>query len=258
MGSLVPVGDVIVRDQTTSAPRGATGLAWCPTASARARFHALGVSIEAPEPEIVRRVNHRRWAAERGLSLPHAAWFTEAGALLRHLADHWGAMGWLIRRPFGFAGRGRLTLRDGDELGLPRVRGWIEGALRDDGLLVEPLVLRIEDFGLHGWLSRDGELHRGALTRQRCDAAGVWRSSERWERSGLSASERDALEDAFDDSARGLREAGYFGAFGVDAFTWSDGGERRIQPRCEVNARYSMGWAIGMGALRPDLALRVR
>jgi hypothetical protein len=26
-----------------------------------------------------------------------------------------------------------------------------------------------------------------------------------------------------------------------------------LDARCEINARYSMGWAIGMGEMRPDL-----
>ena len=36
--------------------------------------------------------------------------------------------------------------------------------------------------------------------------------------------------------------------FGIDAFTWIDNaGRKRLLPRCEINARFSMGWAIGMG-----------
>ena len=77
--------------------------------------------------------------------------------------------------------------------------------------------------------------------------------------SNLEGRKRDALLAAFDDTSRGLREAGYFGPFGVDAFAWEDElGARRFQPRCEVNARYSMGWAAGMGALRPDLMATAR
>ncbi len=52
---------------------------------------------------------------------------------------------------------------------------------------------------------------------------------------------------------RALHEAGYFGAFGVDAFTWTDGATTSLRTRCEINARYSMGWATGMGPARPDL-----
>lgn len=47
--------------------------------------------------------------------------------------------------------------------------------------------------------------------------------------------------------------AGYFGPFNVDAFVWRDGGGAHLQPRSEVNARYSMGWSARTGATRPDL-----
>jgi hypothetical protein len=46
--------------------------------------------------------------------------------------------------------------------------------------------------------------------------------------------------------ARALHDAGYFGPFGVDAFTYSGG---LFQPRSEINARYSMGFSVGFGSL---------
>jgi hypothetical protein len=70
----------------------------------------------------------------------------------------------------------------------------------------------------------------------------------------LLRKEMDALDEVFRDTAEGLRGAGYFGPFGVDGYVWDDDGARRVQPRSDVNARYSMGWAVGMGEARPDLA----
>jgi hypothetical protein len=47
--------------------------------------------------------------------------------------------------------------------------------------------------------------------------------------------------------ATALTLAGYFGPFGVDAFVYRDRlGTERLQPRSEVNARYSMGFAVGL------------
>ena len=46
--------------------------------------------------------------------------------------------------------------------------------------------------------------------------------------------------------ARALSGAGYFGPFGVDAFTYRDRvGNVCVQPRSEINARYTMGFAVG-------------
>lgn len=258
LGTLVPEGDLVDGEDARVPEAGAPGLAWCPTPSALHRLRLRGaLPVDAPPVEVLRAVNHRRWAAERGLSLPRAAWVTDVEALRRHVASPWPAGGWLLRRPFGFAGRGRVRVRERDELE-GRAGAWVASSLARDGLLVEPYVRRLEDFGLHGWVARGGEVLQGELTRQRCGDDGAWAGSARCEHGALAAGERDALREAFDDTARGLREAGYFGPFGVDAFAWDDDGARRFQPRCEVNARYSMGWSVGMGALRPDLALRAR
>ena len=46
-----------------------------------------------------------------------------------------------------------------------------------------------------------------------------------------------------------LAGAGYFGPFGIDAYRYRDrAGALRLQPRSEINARYSMGFAVGLGA----------
>jgi hypothetical protein len=45
-----------------------------------------------------------------------------------------------------------------------------------------------------------------------------------------------------------LSRAGYFGPFGVDAYCYRDRDEKiHLQPRSEINARYTMGFAIGWG-----------
>jgi hypothetical protein len=49
-----------------------------------------------------------------------------------------------------------------------------------------------------------------------------------------------------------LRDHGYFGPFGIDGFRWRWAGRTGLRPRCEINARYTIGWAIGMGDRRPD------
>ena len=43
--------------------------------------------------------------------------------------------------------------------------------------------------------------------------------------------------------AEALFAADYFGPFGVDAYFYRDRGDIRLQPRSEINARYSMGFA---------------
>ena len=55
-------------------------------------------------------------------------------------------------------------------------------------------------------------------------------------------------------SADGSVVVGFSESPGQEAFRWEDGaGKASWNPRCEINARYSMGWATGMGDRRPDI-----
>src|SRR5207247_1382657 len=128
---------------------------------------------------------------------------------------------WLIRRPHGFAGRGRrivssAALND-------TIAAWIAASLDRFGALdVAPLVDRRGDFALHGFIARGGSVELGVPTRQLCDARGSWQGSERAPDSALEARERAALHSAAESAADALRAAGYFGPFGIDAFRWID------------------------------------
>ena len=244
--------DVIVHGAARLEPRTFVGRAWCPTPRALRLLVAVGARpLLAPSVEILRRVNHRAFSAELGQTLPGARFVRDRHELTATLAQE--ASPWLLKRPLGYAGRGRLRVRP-DAI-LESEERWIEASLRaGDGLQVEPLVDRTEDFALHGFASRAGVVVLGAPTRQECDAAGVWKSSTRAGEGDLTAEEKNALVGAAMEAGLALTNAGYFGPFGVDAFRWkARSGETRFNPRCEINARYSMGWAVGMGTLRPDL-----
>jgi hypothetical protein len=252
--ALLLPGDVVVWDGDVL-PRGAySGRAWCPTPRALAALARAGARVPAaPSFEILRRVNHRRFAADLGQTLEGAIYVNTRTGLARVLAARPRGEAWVLKRPFGFAGRARLRIRAGaiDE----REERWIAASLATgEGLQAEPWVDRTADFGLHGFLSRAGELTLGEPTAQRCDAAGAWIASEPAPAGALADHERAALVHAAEESAAALAAAGYFGPFGVDAFRYTDArGQARFDPRCEINARYSMGWAVGMGERRPDL-----
>jgi hypothetical protein len=96
-------------------------------------------------------------------------------------------------------------------------------------------------------LDEGGALEEGVLTVQRCDAFGSWIESAPARPEDASEGERAAIAAAFRQSARALAAAGYFGPFGMDAYRYRDArGETRLNPRSEINARYSMGWSAGM------------
>jgi hypothetical protein len=249
--ALLGPGDIVLAPGA-HAGDGRIGRAWCPTPRALSAIARAGARVPpAPSVEVIRRVNHRRFCAELGQGLEGARYVGTRAELASALAGSEGD--WLLKRPFGFAGRGRLRVTAGRLA--PAEERWIERSLAGgEGLQAEPWVERAGDFALHGHLSAGGALMLGEPTAQRCDASGAWIASERAGGEALSSTEREALFHAAEEAGAALRAAAYFGPFGIDAFRYrAPGGGLRFDPRCEINARYSMGWAIGMGVRRPDL-----
>jgi hypothetical protein len=161
----------------------------------------------------------------------------------------------LIKRLFGFAGRGQLRLAPGPVD--PAARAFLERALReDDAVTVEPWLERTGDFALHGYLASDGVCTLGDPTVQEISPRGVWRATRRAGPDDLVAGESERLVALARAAAKALRGAGFHGPFGLDALRFGGPGGSPELVRCELNARYTMGWALGMGGKRPDLAER--
>jgi hypothetical protein len=255
--SLMQPEDEVVWPGVGQPLRAQVGRAWCPTRWACEQIKRAGLQAPAvPSPAVLREVNHRRFAHALGQALPGARFVQTEGELIevlsdaRLLASVSAERNWLMKRPLGYAGRGRRKIASGEPNAADRV--WIEAALRSgDGLQIEPLVERERDFGLHGWLEADGALILGEPTVLNIDPSGRWLSSERAAPGVLEPAEREVLIENAESTARALKQAGYFGPFGLDAFRWrAPNGTLHFQPRCELNARYSMGWGIGMGERR--------
>jgi phosphoribosylaminoimidazole carboxylase (NCAIR synthetase) len=255
---LVPAGDFVIdesSDARSEARAGGEGRAFCPTPRALRVLERAGATRPlVPELEVLRRVNHRAFSAGLGPSLPGARYVRTREDLLETLAS--SERPWVLKRAFGFAGRGRQRLRSNelDASVEPFVRASLESG---DGLEVEPWVVRSLDVGLHGFITPSGEVTMGDPTRQDLDASGAWIRSVPATRGVLDAVEDARLREEGERVAHALRGAGYFGPFGIDAFRWKDeNGAFQFNPRSEINARYSMGWAVGMGNRRPDLEPR--
>ncbi|AKT37921.1 hypothetical protein [Chondromyces crocatus] len=233
------------------------GRAWCPTPRALRLLREAGATPPpAPPLDVLRRVNHRRFCAELGQMLPGACFATTVDEVAQAVALPSPTALWLLKRSFGFAGRGRLRIPTGP-IDAP-TRAWVIASLErhGQGLQVEPWVDRCGDFSQHGHLTAAGELVVGVACLQRCDERGTWLSTERASPGDLAPAEATALHQALHDTGQALAAAGYFGPFGIDAFRWRDGDQHfHFNPRCEINARYTMGWATGMSPRRPDLDL---
>lgn len=249
--ALLRPDDVLVWPGDRTA-KGLEGRAWCPTRWALERLERAGARLpRVPSRTVLKDVNHRRFAANCGQFLPGAAW-VETEQALEQVLDQRDVLArassretWLLKRPLGFAGRGRRKVTAGALT--PEDRAWMRASLNADGLQVEPWVERELDVALHGWLTETGELTLGVLTTQDIDEAGAWVRTVVAPEGTLTKEEVASLTNVTQATARALHSAGYFGPFGVDAFRWrAADGEVHFQPRSEVNARYSMGWGIGM------------
>jgi hypothetical protein len=227
--------------------RGVPGLAWCPTPTALARLVAVGATPSpAPPLEVLRAANSRAFAAGLGQELPGARLCATEEEVLGLLLAEPGR-DFLAKRDLSAAGRGRRPLC-GARLTAAEL-AWIRASLDGGPLQVEPWVEIQLEFGTHGALGAGGELRLGEPTVQEVDPAGIWSASRLARPGELSTAEREELLAEARRVGRALHDLGYHGPFGVDAYRWRDPAlGLRLCRRSEVNARYSMGWRIGMGA----------
>jgi hypothetical protein len=252
---LLGEGDIVLEGAAPNAATRYIGNAFCPTPSAVRRLQAMGAKLPPfPTLDVLRRVNHRRFSIDLGPTLPGTIEL-QNDAQLRDALQRRSPNGyWLLKRPFGFSGQGQLRVGEGS---VPEVAAaFVKNIFREgESLWMEPYQNRTLDVSLHGYLSLENELTLGDPVISEIDERGAWKQSRRADQGELTMEEGVALEDAATRGAKALRRAGYFGPFGIDAFRYrGEGGARAFHPCCEINGRYTMAWALGMGRKRPDRA----
>jgi len=246
---LDPASDVVVDENSPPlVARGLVGRAFCPTPRAIRMLRRAGAEPEAhPDCDVLVRVNARAFASALGTTLPGAAFVTSEEAACAILATSPPpeiAEAWRVKRNFGMTGRGQRVLAPAALT--ENDRAFVRAAMAEGGVQIEPNVRIVEELAIHGFLSPAGALTTGPVVRQRCDARGAWIASE-----PLNACEADsayaALASEAERVADALRAERYFGPFGVDAYTYRVGGSSSaLQRRSEINARYTMGFAVAI------------
>jgi hypothetical protein len=221
------------------------GRAFCPTPGVLARFESLGVTPEpCPELAVIELVNDRGWALSHGLAPPDARFFESLPELERFLSERPAAEDWQAKRALGTAGRGQRSLR-AQQL-TEADRKWLAASWAMGGVLLEPRREIFAEYSLHGWLGTDGSLRRGRVvafdTHSRAFA-----SARPLLPGECLDGEIEALGGNLERTAAALHGAGYFGPFGLDAYAWSLGPDVRcFEALSEVNARYTLAYALGM------------
>lgn len=252
LGALVRPGDVVLDegDLASGARRaqGLRGAAWLPTPRALRILAAAGaVGCDSPGLEVLQRVNRRDWGARLRDAFREDAFekhvVHDIDAALSVLSRP-APLGWLARRAFGAAGRGRRKLRAGrpDEA----ERAWLVASLRLGPLVVEPWREVAREHTRSGWVRSDGGVVVSAPCFQRTTPEGAWIESTRAERGELSSELDNRLAHALEFVGRALAAEGYRGPYGIDAWTYRDGAREVLNPLSEVNARFTMDWAAAM------------
>ncbi|MEM7309867.1 MAG: hypothetical protein AAF682_24535 [Planctomycetota bacterium] len=253
LDELVAPGDVVLSgDQATGGDaRGLVGMAWSPTPRALARLERAGALVQAaPDTSALRAVNARPFAV--GVRAPLvaasfdksvAATLDEALALLARPAPD----GWLARRSFGAAGRGRRRIESGCRDATDRA--WLAASLRLGPLVVEPWVRVTREYTRSGWVHADGAIEVARPCFQRVTRAGAWTATAPAARGEVVRDDDARLAAAAEAAGIALAQAGYFGPFGIDAFRHRVPGATRevLNPLSEINARFTMDWTTGLG-----------
>jgi hypothetical protein len=231
---LLGPADVLIDDPRA---RGTVGRAFCPTRRAIAALVAAGAVPEThPSHEVLKHVNARAFCASLGQTL--------GGVLTRSFDEAMHVLsgtppvgdGWRVKRAFGMAGRGQWRIAAGGPQTAADLAFLRSAAV---GAQIEPNVAIERELAIHGIVSETGDVRLGRLVEQICDARG------RWQASHPAKDDLPAIADEALRVAEALQRAGYFGPFGIDAFLYRTSGGLELQPRSEVNARYSMGFPVG-------------
>ena len=258
-GTLVGDEDVILGPEPSpddERARGLPGLAWSPTPRALARLRAAGaLPVAAAAVEVLAAVNARAFATlvrepliEGSFEKRIAKTPEETLELIARPTEG----GWLVRRPFGAAGRGRRRIAAGTPVDAELA--WIVAGLRRGPLVVEPWVQVTREYTRSAWVDRAGEVVIAPPCFQETTDQGAWTGTE-------AAGAREVLEEddvrlqhTIEVVGTALADAGYFGPFGIDAYRHrvpGRAGPREVlNPLSEINARFTMDWAIGMGEER--------
>jgi len=266
IGTLLGPDDVLLTEANldeyaeSGTLRGLPGLAWCPTPRALSMLDAVGAMPEsAPPVDVLRRVNARPFASEVRAPLVQASFekhlATNVEMALEQLARP-AAQGWLVRRTFGAAGRGRRRLA----VGSPPApdRAWLVASLRLGPLTIEPWVEIEMEYTRSGWVGPGGAVLIAPPCFQKTSREGAWEHTETADPDLIRREDDQLLQQAVEQAGHALARAGYFGAFGIDAFRHRVPGasHRRLvlNPMSEINARFTMDWILGMSGRTPHRA----
>lgn len=236
MRASLPADAVVIEPLAEAVPAGATPVAWCPTPRAVTAFERAGIARPScPSSEVLARVNERGFAHSLSEDTFSAVRATTEEQVLDVLARP-GA--WLLKRGFGFSGRGQRPVHGGRASDADRA--FVRASLaRGQALYVEERAAIERELSVYAW-ALPGRVAIRSIRTQDVDARGTFLATRHAER--LEASVRDALERTATKVGNALLAAGYVGPFGIDSYLHVRHGRVELRALSEINARFCMGW----------------
>jgi hypothetical protein len=219
-------------------------LLWSPSPSAQEAASRAGYEFpKAPSLTVLRAANAKENLVEFGLPAPRIRDFVRSRPEFESTRARLEPDEKLrAKRRFAFAGRAQRRvgahLTESDER-------YVEEALRHGGLLLESEQKVTREWSIHGvvWggfrsFGGDSEtaISLGSACAVETNAHGSVVGLKR------ATGGQPALRELGENAARKLAELGYFGPFGLD-FLEGDHG----LVASDLNARFTLGWSIGMG-----------
>jgi len=151
---------------------------------------------------------------------------------------------WVLKAPLSASGRARYIERNGPRLNDPKSRRTVERLFESHGpLLFEPWMDRTEDFGVSALLGPE-TLKIVGVHGQKVDIKGQFAEIDL--HPDLSRQDRSRLLEITEAVAEALRNAGYVGPFGIDAWKYRTDAGIVLNPLGEINTRMTFGlvaWA---------------
>ena len=264
-GPLKPADEILAWGETPqiAALRSAKGET--AQASLDGPLHEVVWNLPPPPAAVTVAVNHRSFCLETatrlGCALPGARMIESREELDRHLRSIRGS--WVVKAPLSAAGRYRYIHRAGESLDDPRNQGAVERLLElQSPLLFEPWMDRTADFGCVALLASSG-LRLAGFHRLLVDDRGRFTGIELRAAfrgiEGLEDGEKARMEEVLNAVGAALRQTGYTGPFGIDAWRYRRAdGTPAFQPLGEINARMSFGFVARalVDRVREPLGLR--
>ena len=208
---------------------------------------AVGSMQQVPDPDVVERVNRRRWGfgqeTELGLSPAGTTLVESLDACVDAVSQPPKiGSGWIAKADLGASGRFQRRIETGECE--ERLARWISGCLGQDGvLLVEPFLDSVREYGFQFDVSDGNSVRLCGVTELLTTGSGGYRGTRFGRGEGETPTD-DVSEvlAAIEPVTAEVARSGYTGPLGIDSMLYRvSSRETAWRPLQDINARFTMG-----------------